>query len=631
MKKLLWARVVCFQKYFAAIGLLSFSMIYQSLCASQETNPSQSSVELGGSSLITDTASHDFNLKIISSNGTDIKSSKHYSELARLIQFYHHLQTGPGRAELKFESDFAAYNVFHEDFNLKMFLEINDSKSFYLAISKVISVPLHACRFRLISSCFDDYDSRSYGLYTAVYVLIYSWAYSNALLRCDFKHENLDCKEMVESIGKTIEECCEFILMISPYSSSCISEHSKLIKGFGSNFVCHVLFNNTKMHIFKADPLIVKMESETCFVQESWKWENSKNGKQIARLREDYFALCEELHLPINKLKILGPHLFSDQLKEFLETLETLLRKFEESLMEVENTPEDRISSDHVLIIEFCRSKLTTYKSYYSNFETTGRKYEKLFKELDKVFQSIYDQSIRKALYKNYEMMENTSWIRELILFQSYCWETAHMINYNTEIAIAVADSVIEVLEQEDSIYFDKFIRKYDLYFSGIVKAICDRKLLPSDETVKLPSTRNIILKITHEKCGMRDLMNLYYAVKKEKLKKNELKMLINDLLRKLSDEGITKYDDIGKSTKECIPIMVYAVNILMFEILEDSSCTKRFPETFKEVIIYTLNLHRYIWAVVGDSGNPSTQIILEQIRNLFLSNSKEESSQNTS
>ena len=607
MRQLQFTGLVCFQKYIVIFGLLN--MIFKLLCASPATNPSQSNIEPRSSSFYTDTASCEFSLKMISNNGAELRFSKRYSELATLIQsYYYHLQTALDSKELQLESDCDSHNFFHKHFSLKALIEINDSKSFCLAIFKVISILIQPCHFSPISSHLKNYDFETLWLYTAVYNFAYFWVYRNTLLRCKFSQEDLKNKEMVDSISKTIEEIFKFILMINPSSSSYLDACSNSRKHLGLRTIFNVAFNEAKLHIFEAAPFIKEMKSKTCFNRESWKWQNSENNKQISVLKKDYLSLCEQLHMPFRKLEGFGTNSFSLQLRRLSEMLKASLKKFEKSLTIVENIPESKVPLDHASIIEFCRLKLVYLKSYYSNFETTGKKYEELFEELDKILESIFDWSIKKALGKKYLRMKNISWVRELMLFQLYCWETAHIIESKPQIANSVADSVIEVLEQEDSICFNKFIRQYNVCLPGLVQSICDRKPLSSDETAKLLLTRNIIFKITHEKCGIQDLMNLYYAVQKEKLENNKIKTLVNDLLRKLSNEGIKTYDDIKKTTKACIPIMVYAVNILRFSTSNHSSSSKKFLETFKEVNTYTLNLQLHISTALNDSDDSSSE-----------------------
>ena len=611
MKQLQWIGVVCFQKYLTAFGLLN--MICQTLYASPAINPSQSSVELESSSLAADTASPEFSLKIISSDGTYVEQSECDSELSRLIQSYYHLHTGPESAELKLASDFVVYDPFQPEFDRKKLFAINDSKSFCLEISKVISASIRSNNFRQVTMLFGIQGAEQVELvYQTVYLSIYSWVYRNALLRCDFEQENLNSKETVDSTSKTIEEIVEFILIINPLSSSYLDMNSRFNKGSFLSQLCYSVSNETKMLIFTADPLIIQMQPESSLNRKFCRAKKYKNDKTIEKVKDDHLALYRQLNLFFENSKNQMP--YSEHLKMSLENLGKLLERFEESLTKAESTPKDKVSDGNASVIEFCRSKLVLHKSHYSMLETTVQKYVKLFEKLDKVFKSIFDWSIKKALQTTHEKMKNLSWIRELMLFQPYCLETANIIESKPKMANAVADSVIEVLEQEDSIYFDKFIRKYNVFFPGLLKSICDRKPLSSDEKAKLLSIRHIILKIRHEECGIQDLMSLYYAVQNAEVENDQIQMLIRNLLGKLFNEGIKEYDDIGKSTEAFIPMLVYALNILVLRISTVPSCPLNVFEICKEVIIYTVNLQQHISEALGGFSNPPTQTISEVI-----------------
>ena len=200
MRQLQWTGVVCIQKYLAIFDLLN--TIFQPLCASPTANPSQSNVDLETLSFATDTTSHDFSLKIISKKRNEIRCGDSYSELLTFIQPYYHLQTNLGNAEIKLKSLYEFNKFFYHHFDLMKLFSITDAKLFCIEISKVISIsiPLHFCHSHSFPILvYNEANCRGYQM---LYILVYSWVYRNALLRCNFDCKNLECEEMVNSIRK---------------------------------------------------------------------------------------------------------------------------------------------------------------------------------------------------------------------------------------------------------------------------------------------------------------------------------------------------------------------------------------------------------------------------------------------
>lgn len=612
MKQLQWTGLACFQKYLATFGLLC--MMYQPLYSSPTVNPSQSSVELDSSVSATDRTPHDFSLKMIPCDGTEIKSSDRYFELLTLIRSYYQLQEDPESAELKLKSDFESYYASSEAFTPMKLIFINDVKLFCFELSKFMAISAQSLCFHPISSPSEDDQEMGTLPYKVLYILVYSWVYRDALLRCDFEIEKLKSEEIVDSIRKSVKEIFGFILMINPSSRSYLDKGC--IKGRDLQFsgvFCHIL-NEVKTNIFKANPFIIEMGLEKQYDYKTWKWDNSENDKLVTRLRNDFLDVCDQLHVPFTNLIEVetmlpnedGTQASGSNKSLYCTKLEKSFVTFQKSVASVKEKMIVDCSIKHVSILEFCESRITAFLSNYSQFETILTKYAKLLNELEVIMKNVYKESIKEVFRINDARMKSISWIRALTVFPSYCWETAHIIEYNSNVANSVADSILKMLEQEDSIYFDKLISKHNLYFPGIVKSICDRKQLSLEEKTKLPSVNEVISKIKHEKSGLRELMNLYYAVMENNLDIDVIHKLIKDLLRLLFDEGIEKYDDVVPSTKPQIIMMVYAVNILLFNVFDVALKSKNFSKMLCVSISFNFKLDEAIIDAISSSPNDS-------------------------
>lgn len=627
MKQIQKTGFALFPKYSTILAVSN--MIYQLLHANTTLCASQPNGEVNNTAACVERTPQELNLQIVGNDGTSRGLCSRHCPLSILIFSYHNLAAELTKEPIRLKPDYKYSNFVGQDFDLIKLLEIGDVPTFCSTLAECISTSIQP-RFGLLHSSASSNsetkqiagcDSRTieikqnnFGLYMSLYNLVYSWVYKNAVSRCCFTSQKPENKNNDNFISKTVEDIFEFIFMINPTSREYMwnlsfCQHELL----GDVCESFELMTRTKNHIFLNDEFIKGMKVDSLKDTELMKWLWSTNNKEISKIIPDYLKFLQKLRETILEV----PLVFDvKDYQLYFENLWQMSNCLHETLTRIKSTKEHAFLDRDEKNVEYCLSSLETFQRYFKELKATYEKYLQIFQEMDGVMKCCFNESIQKALHKNLNMMEDVCWIKELMLFQPYVFESAVIIESKSAAGISVAEIIVETLNDEGFSHFPIFFGKYNQCFPVLLKSICDNKPESWDHNIELPSLDSIILKIKHQECRINDLMDLYYAAKKANLDKDTIERLVNVLLVRLSEKGVQNFSNIQEKSKQEAIIMLYAINILRFSKSVSPSNENDIPAKLREVITFATNLEKHIQEAISDSETPFLEIITEDEEN---------------
>lgn len=237
-----------------------------------------------------------------------------------------------------------------------------------------------------------------------------------------------------------------------------------------------------------------------------------------------------------------------------------------------ENQPEAEIS-------RFISDCIENLKKFHLFGLLVGKyaQHLKIFDNEEQEFSAMFWNSMLISIKQITEYKDAKIWNAGYLSYDPYVWETAMLIENDPESGSKVAEYLVRQLESETSPLCGRFINKYCQAFPGLLKSICDRVFERWSSTSQSLNIYEIIQRILNQDGKVKDLMDLYFALRQAEERNPETKFAAADyfivqleyynsfLLKKLKEKNIKSIKDITKKkNKQCIIIM-YALQILGF------------------------------------------------------------------
>ena len=411
--------------------------------------------------------------------------------------------------------------------------------------------------------------------------LVSAWAFKVAITNYYLRSEEAKNKLVLNDIQKNVELLFENILLFHPT----ITKYLGKINNIEERLSRSIAFNNNIRKI-QHDIIIKKLLLNLNKILVNFSSENNniiraiKNYPQclnlFARYRNIYsmFRLMFEQGSEIRQNALMIQ--FAQYEKYASNLLQTFLKRYKElELYEKQNNNAKNENFKPIFVfLEVCIFNLRDFPSFKSLIPKCLI-YYKQCAELKEALADIIVKCFKKSLKMVKQHTNKVVLVKDFIT-DSYVWEMAKVINTDSKLSKIVANTIIEELRRENSVY-SKLLKKYYPSFPGLLKSICDRtaKYMSQNQILTTVSARAVIEKLLQEEYGIDILMALYFAIKKETTSRTNLNFYIARLLQELQREGIKRTLDLGKQAKSIKVInMLYAIHILQYgDLLYQPDC----------------------------------------------------------
>ena len=204
-------------------------------------------------------------------------------------------------------------------------------------------------------------------------------------------------------------------------------------------------------------------------------------------------------------------------------------------------------------------------------------------------------ETINNTFIETETKLGEITWTSNMWGINGYLWETARIVETNP----TASRIILNYLSGRTAYFniFNNFALNYYLFFSGLIKSICDGSPSPESMNMNVPTLELAIFRIRFEIWTIENFMNLYWAVmSKTNQNRSEIDKYINFLLKRLKHKGFRNYGDFTAANvdPEAIRIL-YAINILKYSPTIYKPTHEDFSTKFRTTLYFVVNLQIYI------------------------------------
>ena len=444
-----------------------------------------------------------------------------------------------------------------------------------------------------------------------LFALIYSWWYKSILVNYFFEGKNSDDLNIYEHNQAQVKEMLKLLFVLYPsLMNYSFNEASKASCQKTSMDVLRILHPKIiKAYVWDKKPYLIDPRESV--------YQNCK----IIMDCEELYVLCNK-YVELYDLIYIQDYtndseailsLYSKYGKE-LDCLTRELGKLRRNVFDIindnsyinrfpnssTNQPDKFLNAPYntyLACIQFCISGLSTLFSILSNTTLNSSLYIGKFSEKKTRFSALFFDCIDQAKEGVCANMANIVWIPGLLCNDAHLLEIAQKIRARNELTGTIADFIISKLNDINSPYYNHFFGKYNCWIPGLLKFIGDYLISSFDIEVKVLGVESAFSVFCENSYGIKDLLNLYYAVKTDTtFSREKMNNYTSCLLKQFSGIYIRNHKVYEKQNDINMVLIQYAIHILGYNVSVVGRNCDEFIWTFGKCIVYRDAFDNYIF-----------------------------------